>query len=84
MHRIWGHDSLGTTTPTKTWYLAEGCTYGGVRPGPGAEPERQRGRCPAHLHDNFLDLLLDPAASLPPYSRKSFNVGDTVVGQLEV
>ncbi len=25
---VWGHDSIGVTTPAKTWYLAEGCTEG--------------------------------------------------------
>jgi hypothetical protein len=26
--RTWAHDSIGTTSPADTWYLAEGCTAG--------------------------------------------------------
>ena len=26
--RTWAHDSIGVTTPSDTWYLAEGCTGG--------------------------------------------------------
>jgi Family of unknown function (DUF5719)/IPT/TIG domain len=26
---VWAHDSIGTTDPSTTWYLAEGCTRGG-------------------------------------------------------
>ena len=26
---VWAHDSIGTTDPSNTWYLAEGCTRGG-------------------------------------------------------
>ncbi len=28
--RAWGHDSIGVTEPSSTWYLAEGCTAGGM------------------------------------------------------
>jgi hypothetical protein len=28
--RAWAHDSIGVTTPANTWYLAEGCTAGGM------------------------------------------------------
>jgi len=28
--RTWGTDSLGVTAPANTWYLAEGCTDGGM------------------------------------------------------
>ncbi|RJP34765.1 MAG: hypothetical protein C4536_02180 [Actinobacteria bacterium] len=27
-NRAWGHNSIGVTTPTPIWYLAEGCTGG--------------------------------------------------------
>jgi len=28
--RTWAHDSIGVTAPSDTWYLAEGCTEGGM------------------------------------------------------
>jgi Tol biopolymer transport system component len=28
--RAWAHDSIGSTQPSSTWYLAEGCTAGGM------------------------------------------------------
>jgi streptogramin lyase len=28
--RTWAHDSIGVTDSSKTWYLAEGCTQGGM------------------------------------------------------
>ncbi|MBN2027955.1 MAG: hypothetical protein JW854_14495, partial [Actinobacteria bacterium] len=28
--RAWAHDSIGVTAPSDTWYLAEGCTEGGM------------------------------------------------------
>ncbi len=28
--RNWAHDSIGVTSPADTWYLAEGCTCGGI------------------------------------------------------
>ncbi|MBN2027954.1 MAG: hypothetical protein JW854_14490 [Actinobacteria bacterium] len=39
----WAHDSIGTTAPSATWYLAEGCTQGGMETfiliqNPGASP----------------------------------------------
>ena len=29
MVRYWAHDSAGVTSPSDTWYLAEGCTGSG-------------------------------------------------------
>ncbi|MBC7247148.1 MAG: hypothetical protein H5T73_05140 [Actinobacteria bacterium] len=41
--KAWAHDSVGATSPSDTWYLAEGSTYGGMEswvcvqnPNPGA------------------------------------------------
>gem|GEM_PF-1726250 len=28
---VWAHDSIGVTTPSTTWYLAEGCTAAGMQ-----------------------------------------------------
>ena len=84
MHRIWGHDSLGTTTPTKTWYLAEGCTYGGVETWVLVQNPNDSAAGVQLTYMTTSGPVAGPCASLPPYSRKSFNVGDTVVGQLEV
>jgi hypothetical protein len=74
----WGHDSIGVTEPARTWYLAEGCTAGGMETwvlvqNPG---------------DTAVDVALDfqtgnglvpgPRETLPANSRRSFNVGKYV------
>ncbi len=77
----WGHDSVGTNTPTTTWYLAEGCTDGHMETwvlvqNPGAE-------------DVTVDLTLQTGAgerkpeglqgvTVPANTRRSFNLNDYV------
>jgi hypothetical protein len=75
-----GHDSLGATSPSTTWYLAEGCTAGGFETwilvqNPGDEAV-----------DATLTFMTGsgevagPAATLPPRSRRTFNAGEYVTG----
>ncbi len=78
--RTWGTDSIGTTTPAATWYLAEGATDGGMETyvlvqNPNAS-------------DVTVDLTFMTSSgsqsgphgvTIPANSRHSFNVGDSVV-----
>jgi trimeric autotransporter adhesin len=77
--RTWGTDSIGTTTPASTWYLAEGCTGGGFETwvlamNPGASP--------VTVDLTFMTSAGPQAGpqdvSIPAYSRTSFNAGDWV------
>ncbi len=77
--RIWAHDSVGVTAPAKTWYLAEGCTEGGMETwvlvqNPGTSPLT-------------VDLILQTSSGeqrpaglqgkeIPAGSRSSFNIGE--------
>ncbi len=77
--RTWGTDSIGTTTPSDTWYLAEGATAGGFETwalvqNPNAMPVTVN-----------LTLMTDSGPQTPgPYkdvpipanSRMSFNLGE--------
>jgi hypothetical protein len=80
-NRAWGHDSIGVTEPSSTWYLAEGCTAGGFETwvlvqNPNATPatvnlalQTDQGlRQPAELQN----------VSIPANSRISFNLGKYV------
>ncbi|MBN2025836.1 MAG: IPT/TIG domain-containing protein, partial [Actinobacteria bacterium] len=76
--RTWGHNSIGVTFPASTWYLAEGCTEGGMETwilvqNPGAEPvevelefQTEKGKVPG------------PSESLPGHTRRSFNAAEYV------
>ncbi len=77
--RTWATDSIGATTPAATWYLAEGCTDGGMETwvlvqNPGKD-------------DVTVDLTYmtssGPVAGpqdfvIPAGTRHSFNVAETV------
>jgi N-acetylmuramoyl-L-alanine amidase len=72
----WAHDSVGVTSPSTLWYLAEGATAGDFETfllvqNPGDEPAT-------------IDVKLQtgegqkqgPADTIPPHTRRTFNLGD--------
>jgi N-acetylmuramoyl-L-alanine amidase len=76
--RRWAHDSIGMTSPSRTWYLAEGCTAGEFETwilvqNPGDNPAE-------------INMLLQkgegqaqgPRDTVPAHSRRSYNLGDYV------
>ncbi len=77
--RTWAHDSIGTTAPAPVWYLAEGCTQGGMETfilvqNPGDDPVK-------------VDLTFMTSSgpvqgpqgfALAPHSRVTFAAGDYV------
>ena len=77
--RTWAHDSIGVTDSSKTWYLAEGCTEGGMETwmlvqNPGATPVNV-----------FLTFMTSTGQQAGPQNfpiaagtRHSFNSGDYV------
>lgn len=76
--RTGGHGSIGVTTASQTWYLAEGCTAGGFETwvliqNPGEE------RASAKLTFMTPEGEVEgPAVSLEARSRQTVNVADTV------
>jgi hypothetical protein len=70
--RQWGTDSIGTTTASDTWYLAEGCTAGGMETfilvqNPGNDPAEVR-----------VDFMTDvgavegPRDLVPAHTRRTY------------
>ncbi len=82
--RTWGHDSVGATAPSTSWYLAEGCTGSGfetwvVLQNPGSSP--------AHVRLTYMTpggALPGPSATLQPHTRKTFNVAESAPGEWEI
>lgn len=77
-NREWGTDSMGSTATSETWFLAEGCTDGGIETwvlvqNPGTVPAR-------------IDMKLQTGAGerqgptdiVPPMSRRTYNLADYV------
>jgi N-acetylmuramoyl-L-alanine amidase len=75
-HRTWAHDSVGVTSPSTLWYLAEGATAGEFETwllvqNPGDEPAA-------------IDVKLQtgegevqgPSGTVPARTRRTFNLGD--------
>ena len=82
--RTWATDSIGTASPQETWYLAEGCTAGGMETfvlvqNPNNEP--------AHVGLTYMTStgpVTGPSADIGPYSRMTFNVASTVPNAWDV
>jgi len=76
--RIWGTGATGVTNPAKTWYLAEGCTAGGVEtwvllqnPGP----------TPASIALTFQTesgQVRGPTDTIPARTRRTYKLADYV------
>ena len=83
-NRTWGHDSIGATTPSLNWYLAEGSTGTGFETWVLVQNPN-----PAATSVTLTYMLSSGAVrtrnvSIPANSRKSYNVADTVPGEWSV
>ena len=79
--RTWGHDSIGVTVPSSSWYLAEGCTAGGMETwvlvqNPNASPVTVDLTLQTETGPISPPALQD--VPIPAASRRSFNLGDFV------
>lgn len=76
--RTEGHDSIGSTSPSTTWYLPEGST------GPGFETwvlVQNPNSAPAEVTLDYMTShgpVYGRTVTIPPNSRMTFNAGDTV------
>ncbi len=83
-NRTWGHASVGTSTPAKTWYLAEGCTQNGFETWILVQNPNDS---PAEISLTYMTPsgpVVGPIETLPAHSRKSYNVAYTVPVTWEV
>ncbi len=76
--RTWGHNSIGTSMPSETWYLPEGCSEGGMETwvlvqNPG--DEEVEAQLTFHTGGGEVE---GPSGAIPPRSRQSFRVNDFV------
>ncbi|MBC7230509.1 MAG: N-acetylmuramoyl-L-alanine amidase [Actinobacteria bacterium] len=74
-NRTWAHDSLGATSPSRVWYLAEGATAGGFETwllvqNPGDAPAE----IDVKLHTEDGERQ-GPADTIPPRTRRSYDLG---------
>ncbi|HEY5526958.1 MAG TPA: DUF5719 family protein [Candidatus Anoxymicrobiaceae bacterium] len=77
-NRSWGTDSIGTSSPAATWYIPEGATSGAFET--WILVQNPSGRT-AHATLTYMTdkgNVGGPAADIPPRSRRSFRVSDTV------
>ena len=82
--RAWGHNSIGSSSSSKSWYLAEGCTNGGFETWVLVQNPRASAADVSLTYMTPQGQKAGPSLRLPPYSRKSFNVADTVPNTWEV
>ena len=83
-NRIEGHCSQGVPTPAQTWDLAEGSTGAGFETWVLVQNPNDTA---AKVSLNYMTpsgSAGGPSVTLPPNSRKTFNVADTVPGQWSV
>ncbi|MBU4173839.1 MAG: hypothetical protein KKB90_05985 [Actinobacteria bacterium] len=76
--RMAGHDSVGVAQPSMRWYLAEGCTAGGFETWVLIQNPNDIEVLAAIDYLTDFGLVAGPLLSLPPYSRQTVNVADTV------
>jgi virginiamycin B lyase len=77
--RAWGTDSIGTTTPQATWYLAEGCTAGDFETWVLVQNPNASAATVDLTFMTSAGLVNGPQdVSIPAGSRKSFNAGEYV------
>jgi hypothetical protein len=77
--RTWAHDSIGVTEPSSTWYLAEGCTQGGMETWVLVQ---NPGTTQVTVDLTFMTSAGQQAGPqgfpIPAHSRHSFNLSDYV------
>jgi hypothetical protein len=86
-NKTWAHDSIGTTTPAPTWYLAEGSTGGDMETwvlvqNPGAAEVHVNLKFQTDTGEQSPPALQNFA--IPPTSRRSFKVNTYVPDNFNV
>ncbi len=77
-NQTWAHDSIGATVADQGWVMTEGCTAGGMQTWVLVQ---NPGGTPADVELVFItdtEVIPGPSESIPPGTRRSYNVGDYV------
>jgi len=82
--RIWGHDSIGASQASKTWFLAEGCTGGDFETWVLVQNPNDHAATIGLTYMTSKGPRTGPKATIPANSRKTFNVADTVKNEWQV
>ncbi|MHB8895555.1 MAG: DUF5719 family protein, partial [Candidatus Geothermincolia bacterium] len=80
----WGHNSLGVTSPSPDWYLAEGCTNGGIE---SWVLVQNPGDVEANVTLGYMTpagKVDGPQLKIQPRTRQTVNVADAVPGEWSV
>jgi len=83
-NRLEGHDSIGVSSPSYYWYLAEGCTASGFETWVLVQ---NPGDVDANITITYMTPkgpITGPIDVVPAHSRKTYNVADTVQGEWSV
>ncbi|MBU4391611.1 MAG: hypothetical protein KJ907_05480, partial [Actinobacteria bacterium] len=83
-HRTGGHDSVGVTNPSTTWYLSEGSTGEGFETWVLVQNPNNTEAEVVVTYMTPSGPVSGPCATISANSRQTFNVGDTVPGEWEV
>lgn len=82
--RTWGHDSVGSAWIDQDWYMAEGCTAGGFETWVLVQNPNAESATVQVTYMTSKGSVKGPSATLPAYSRTSFNVAATVPDNADV
>ena len=83
-HRTWGHDSVGISTPATEWYLAEGCTAPGFETWVLVQNPNDKTAKVSLTYMTSKGTVTGPSVTIPPRSRKTFEVAKTVSNEYNV
>jgi subtilisin family serine protease len=76
--RQWGHDSIGVTAPSTTWYLAEGCTAAGFETWVLVQNPGTSSASVDLIYQTGAGEVQGPHLELAPQQRRSVNVAESV------
>jgi len=76
--RAAGHDSIGVTSPSQTWYLAEGCTAGGFETWVLLQNPSDEKASARVTYMTPQGEVSGPTANLEPGTRQTLNAANTV------
>jgi len=82
--RTWGHDSVGVSAGSKTWYLAEGSTNGAFETWVLVQNPNSSAADVSLTYMTASGPIPGPSVVIPADSRKTFNVADAVPGEWSV
>ncbi len=82
--RTWGHDSIGASSPSTDWYLAEGCTQTGFETWVLVQNPNNSAVTVTLTYMTAAGQVNGPVVSLAANSRTTFNVAEAVPLEWEV